>query len=122
MVVRVLTLRGPPGERGAGTPLWRAMTTAAKTFVSVLRRPRSPGRKSSAKAPAERGAFSFRPEAPCRHTHGTLALTSGVPLHVSAARLGDRPETILQTYAHLLPQSDVEPAAQVAALIVVSAG
>lgn len=50
-------------------------------------------------------------------THATLALTNGVPLHVVAARLGDRPETILRTYAHLLPQSDVEAAEQVAALI-----
>lgn len=52
-----------------------------------------------------------------RHTHATLALTHGVPLHVVAARLGDRPETILRTYAHLLPQSDVEAAEQVAALV-----
>lgn len=44
-------------------------------------------------------------------------LTNGVPLHVVAARLGDRPETMLRTYAHLLPQSDVEAAEQVAALI-----
>ena len=54
---------------------------------------------------------------PLRHTHATLALTNGVPLHVVAARLGDRPETILRTYAHLLPQSDVEAAQQVAALL-----
>jgi integrase len=52
-----------------------------------------------------------------RHTHGSLALTSGVPLHVMAARLGDRPETILRTYAHLLPTSDAEAAEQVAALV-----
>jgi integrase len=52
-----------------------------------------------------------------RHTHATLALTNGVPLHVVAARLGDRPETILQAYAHLLPTSDGEAAEQVAALI-----
>ncbi|HEY6836616.1 MAG TPA: site-specific integrase, partial [Gaiellaceae bacterium] len=52
-----------------------------------------------------------------RHTHATLALTNGVPLHVMAARLGDRPETVLKTYAHLLPQSDVQAAEQVAALI-----
>lgn len=52
-----------------------------------------------------------------RHTHATLALTSGVPLHVMAARLGDRPETILRAYAHLLPTSDAETAEQVAALI-----
>jgi integrase len=52
-----------------------------------------------------------------RHSHASLALTNGVPLHVMAARLGDRPETVLRTYAHLLPQSDVEAAEQVAALI-----
>ena len=52
-----------------------------------------------------------------RHTHATIALTNGVPLHVLAARLGDRPETILRTYAHLLPTSDAETAQQVAALI-----
>jgi integrase len=52
-----------------------------------------------------------------RHTHATLALTNGVPLHVVAARIGDRPETVLRVYAHLLPQSDVEAAEQVAALI-----
>jgi hypothetical protein len=34
-----------------------------------------------------------------------------------AARLGDRPETILRTYAHLLPTSDAEAAEQVAALV-----
>ena len=52
-----------------------------------------------------------------RHTHATLALSAGIPLHVTAARLGDRPETLLHTYAHLLPQSDVQAAEQVAALI-----
>jgi integrase len=52
-----------------------------------------------------------------RHSHATLALTNGVPLHVVAARLGDRPETILRMYAHLLPQSDVEAAQQVGALV-----
>lgn len=55
-----------------------------------------------------------------RHTHATLALTHGVPVHVVAARLGDRPETVLRTYAHLLPQSDADAASQVAALIPVS--
>lgn len=46
-----------------------------------------------------------------------MALTNGVPVHVVAARIGDRPETVLRVYAHLLPQSDVEAASQVAALI-----
>jgi integrase len=52
-----------------------------------------------------------------RHTHATIALTEGVPLHVVAARLGDDPTTIIKTYAHLLPRSDEEAAAVVAAAI-----
>ena len=55
-----------------------------------------------------------------RHTAATLALTHGVPLHIVAARLGDRAETLLGVYSHLLPTSDAEAAAQVAALIPVS--
>jgi integrase len=52
-----------------------------------------------------------------RHTYATLALTDGVPLHIVAARLGDRPETILRTYAHLLPTSDEEAAERAANLV-----
>jgi integrase len=52
-----------------------------------------------------------------RHTAATLMLTSGIPVHVAAARLGDNPNTVLSTYAHLLPQSDTEAAELVAALI-----
>jgi integrase len=52
-----------------------------------------------------------------RHTHITHALTHPVPLHVVAARVGDKPETVLATYAHLLPTSDAEAAEQVAALV-----
>ena len=52
-----------------------------------------------------------------RHTHATLALTNGVPLHVVAARIGDDPRTLLKTYAHLLPTSDAEAAGRIAALI-----
>ena len=52
-----------------------------------------------------------------RHTAATLALTAGVPVHIVAARLGDRPEQILKTYAHLLPQSDELAAERVAAAI-----
>jgi integrase len=51
-----------------------------------------------------------------RHTHATIALTEGIPLHVVAARLGDDPKTVLTTYAHLLPRSDVEAAFAVAAI------
>jgi hypothetical protein len=50
-----------------------------------------------------------------RHTAATLALAARVPLHVVAARLGDRPETLLATYPHLLPSSDAAAADAVAA-------
>jgi len=53
-----------------------------------------------------------------RHTAATIALSEGVPLHVMAGRLGDRPETLLATYAHLLPHSDEQAAATVAAVLV----
>jgi integrase len=52
-----------------------------------------------------------------RHTAASLALTSGVPVHIVAARLGDDPATVLSTYAHLLPQSDELAAERVAALL-----
>jgi integrase len=52
-----------------------------------------------------------------RHTAATLALTSGIPVHIVAARLGDDPNTVLGTYAHLLPQSDEQAAERVAALL-----
>jgi integrase len=52
-----------------------------------------------------------------RHTAATLALTSGVPVHIVAARLGDDPKTILTTYAHLLPQSDEMAAERIAAAL-----
>jgi len=53
-----------------------------------------------------------------RHTAATLALDAQVPLHLVAARLGDRPETLLATYAHLLSSSDAAAADAVAAAIV----
>jgi hypothetical protein len=46
-----------------------------------------------------------------------LALTSGVPVHIVAARLGDTPQTVLATYAHLLPRSDEIAAERVAAAL-----
>jgi integrase len=52
-----------------------------------------------------------------RHTSATLTLTSGVPVHIAAARLGDTPTTVLSTYAHLLPQSDLIAAERVAAML-----
>jgi integrase len=52
-----------------------------------------------------------------RHTAITLMLTSGIPVHVVAARVGDTPTTVLSTYAHLLPQSDEIAAERVAAAL-----
>jgi integrase len=52
-----------------------------------------------------------------RHTAATLALTSGVPVHIVSARLGDDPKQILTTYAHLLPQSDELAAERIAAAL-----
>jgi hypothetical protein len=45
-------------------------------------------------------------------------LTSEVPVHIVAARLGDDPKTVLGTYAHLLPQPDELAAERVAALLI----
>jgi integrase len=53
-----------------------------------------------------------------RHTAATLALTSGIPVHIVAARIGDNANTVLSAYAHLLPQSDELAAERVAALLV----
>ena len=72
--------------------------------------------RSSASPPASRPARCTL----LRHTAATLALTSGVPLHIVAARLGDDPKTVLSTYAHLLPQSDELAAERVAAALVTS--
>jgi integrase len=57
-----------------------------------------------------------------RHTHATILLTEGVPLHVVAARLGDDPKTVLRTYAHLLPQSDESAAQTMAAQLAPTSG
>lgn len=53
-----------------------------------------------------------------RHTAITLMLTNGVPLHVVASRAGDRPETLLSVYAHLLPTSDEQAADVIAGVLV----
>jgi integrase len=55
-----------------------------------------------------------------RHTAATLALTNGIPVHIIAARSGDDPNTVLDTYAHLLPQSDEQAAERVAALLAIA--
>ena len=39
-----------------------------------------------------------------RHTHATLLLESGESIKYVAERLGDREDTVLETYAHLTPR------------------
>ena len=44
-----------------------------------------------------------------RHTHTSLLLASGVPVHVVQARLGHASiQTTVDTYGHVLPASDAE--------------
>jgi integrase len=52
-----------------------------------------------------------------RHSAATIMLTSGIPVHVVATRLGDDPATVLRTYAHLIPTSDQQAADVVAAAV-----
>jgi len=52
-----------------------------------------------------------------RHTSGTIALASGVPLHVVAARLGHDPAILLKVYAHVLPASGRDAAARIGAAL-----
>jgi hypothetical protein len=41
---------------------------------------------------------------PTRHTHASLLLAAGVPPMDVAARLGDTLETVMSTYAHVIPR------------------
>jgi integrase len=74
-------------------------------------------------SPRRSAHFGRRPTSPAgsqhvlRHTAATLALTSGIPVHIVAARLGDNPTTLLDVYALLLPTSDELAAERVAALL-----
>ena len=43
-----------------------------------------------------------------RHTHISTLLRQGIALNIVARRVGDKPETILRTYAHCLPQDDLK--------------
>ncbi len=52
-----------------------------------------------------------------RHTHASLLLARGVPMVDVAHRLGDTPETIMSTYAHLIPGQGRRAADTFAALM-----
>jgi len=53
-----------------------------------------------------------------RHSHATHLLTEGVPVHFVAARLGhSSPMVTLSVYAHVLPTSDEQAAATIAAVL-----
>jgi integrase len=43
-----------------------------------------------------------------RHTHISTLLRAGIALNIVARRVGDKPETILRTYAHCLPLDDLK--------------
>jgi integrase len=53
-----------------------------------------------------------------RHTHATILLTAGVPVHVVSARLGHASAVVTMTvYAHVLPGSQRDAADRFAALV-----
>ena len=53
-----------------------------------------------------------------RHTHASLLLLDGMPMHVVSRRLGHaRIQTTINLYAHLLPSSDPEAAGRFEAII-----
>lgn len=43
-----------------------------------------------------------------RHSHASLLISNNVPLNIIAKRLGDTPDVVLNTYAHLFPQKEAE--------------
>jgi integrase len=89
-------------------------------FATTLGTPIQPGRVTERFRELRKGAgLPTGSLHVLRHTAATLALTSGVPVHIVAARLGDNSSTVLTTYAHLLPQSD-ELAAEAVARALVS--
>jgi integrase len=51
-----------------------------------------------------------------RHSHGTILLNKGVPIHEVAGRLGHTAALLLQTYAHRLPKEDQRSAEIIGAM------
>ena len=53
-----------------------------------------------------------------RHSHATILLTVGVPVHAMSARLGHRSAVVTMTvYAHVLPGSQRDAAERFAAIV-----
>jgi len=52
-----------------------------------------------------------------RHTHATLLLENGESLKYVAERLGDREDTVLETYGHVTPRMRSGAVSRLAALI-----
>jgi len=56
-----------------------------------------------------------------RHTHASLLLAAGVPVHVVAQRLGHAdPGFTMRVYGHLLPRQQRDAAELVAGMVVVA--
>ena len=53
----------------------------------------------------------------CRHTHATLLLENGESLKYVAERLGDREDTVLETYGHVTSKMRSAAVSRLAALI-----
>lgn len=51
-----------------------------------------------------------------RHSHGTILLSKGMPIHEVAGRLGHSAAVLLKTYAHRLPEGDQQAAAIMGAI------
>ncbi len=87
-------------------------------FCDEIGRPINPQRLTE-KFGALRQRATIRPGRlhDVRHSHATHLLTSGVPVHIVAGRLGhSSPVVTLTTYAHILPTGD-EQAADVMAKV-----
>jgi integrase len=51
-----------------------------------------------------------------RHSHGTILLNKGIPIHEVAGRLGHSAAVLLKTYAHRLPKEDQRSAEIIGAM------
>jgi integrase len=96
----------------------RLTSTATSSFADELGGPIHPQRLTASFTTLRKAAdIPAGSQHVLRHTAATLALTSGIPVHIVAARLGDNPTTLLDVYAHLLPTWDELAAERVAALL-----